>query len=180
MNEAGQAPSSIGSSMEIESASRMDKVTFTAKQLRDLKTQAINQSNDILNITNQMNSALDKGAQNPLFLALMTGNGKLAGGGSADKLSEVQKVLNNLRESLNSAQFQLLEGMISEKGGKDSFAVQSLEAIYKAIKDNNEINKLKQKYPDKKIILKTNDTYPYYSNVVIRNKNNTISIELDD
>ena len=133
MNEAGQAPSSIGSSMEIESASRMDKVTFTSKQLRDLKTQAINQSNDILNITNQMNSALDKGAQNPLFLALMTGNGKLAGGGSADKLSEVQKVLNNLRESLNSAQFQLLEGMISEKGGKDSFAVQSLEAIYKAI-----------------------------------------------
>jgi hypothetical protein len=133
MAEAGQAPSSIGSSMEIESASRMDKVTFTSKQLRDLKTQAINQSNDILNITNQMNSALDKGAQNPLFLALMTGNGKLAGGGSADKLSEVQKVLNNLRESLNSAQFQLLEGMISEKGGKDSFAVQSLEAIYKAI-----------------------------------------------
>jgi len=133
MNEAGQAPSSIGSSMEIESASRMDKVTFTAKQLRDLKTQAIVQSNDILSLTNQMNSALDKGAQNPLFLALMTGNGKLAGGGSADKLSEVQKVLNNLRESLNSAQFQLLEGMISEKGGKDSFAVQSLEAIYKAI-----------------------------------------------
>jgi hypothetical protein len=45
---------------------------------------------------------------------------------------------------------------------------------------NKEINKLKQKFPDKNIILKTNDTYPYYSNVVIRNKNNTISIELDD
>jgi hypothetical protein len=133
MAEAGQAPSSIGSSMEIESASRMDKVTFTAKQLRDLKTQAIVQSNDILSLTNQMNSALDKGAQNPLFLALMTGNGKLAGGGSADKLTEVQKVLNNLKETLNSAQFQLLNGMISEKGAKDSFAVQSLEAIYKAI-----------------------------------------------
>ena len=134
MNEAGQAPSSIGSSMEIESASRMDKVTFTAKQLRDLKTQAIIQSNEILSVTNQMNSALEKGSESPLFLALMSGNGKLAGGnGGADKLSEVQKVLNNLRESLNSAQFQLLEGMISEKGGKDSFAVQSLEAIYKAI-----------------------------------------------
>ena len=133
MAEAGQAPSSIGSSMEIEAASRMDKVTFAARQLKDLKTQAVNQSNDILSLTNQMNSALDKGAQNPLFLALMAGNGKLAGGGSAEKLSEVQKILNNLRETLNSAQFQLLNGMIEEKGAKDSFAVQSLEAIYKAI-----------------------------------------------
>lgn len=133
MAEAGQAPSSIGASMEIEAASRMDKVTFAARQLKDLKTQAVNQSNDILSLTNQMNSALDKGAQNPLFLALMAGNGKLAGGGSAEKLSEVQKILNNLRETLNSAQFQLLNGMIEEKGAKDSFAVQSLEAIYKAI-----------------------------------------------
>ena len=134
MNEAGQAPSSIGSSMEIESASRMDKVTFTAKQLRDLKTQAIIQSNEILSVTNQMNSALEKGSESPLFLALMSGNGKLAGGnGGADKLSEVQKVLKNLQETLNSAQFQLLNGLINEKGGKDSFAVQSLEAIYKAI-----------------------------------------------
>ena len=133
MAEAGRAPSSIGSSMEIEAASRMDKVTFAARQLKDLKTQAVNQSNDILSLTNQMNSALDKGAQSPLFLALMAGNGKLAGGGSAEKLSEVQKILNNLRETLNSAQFQLLNGMIEEKGAKDSFAVQSLEAIYKAI-----------------------------------------------
>lgn len=133
MAEAGRAPSSIGSSMEIEAASRMDKVTFAARQLKDLKTQAVNQSNDILSLTNQMNSALDKGAQNPLFLALMAGNGKLAGGGSGEKLSEVQKILNNLRETLNSAQFQLLNGMIEEKGAKDSFAVQSLEAIYKAI-----------------------------------------------
>ncbi|CAB5218330.1 hypothetical protein UFOVP216_1, partial [uncultured Caudovirales phage] len=135
MTQAGQAPSSIGASMEIESASRMDKVTFAAKQLRDLKTQAVLQANDILSVTNQMNSALEKGSESPLFLALMAGNGKLAGGGNggADKLTEVQKVLKNLQETLNSAQFQLLNGMINEKGGKDSFAVQSLEAIYKAI-----------------------------------------------
>lgn len=135
MTDAGKAPSSIGASMEIESASRMDKVTFAAKQLRDLKTQAILQANDILSVTNQMNSALEKGSESPLFLALMAGNGKLAGGGNggADKLTEVQKVLKNLQETLNSAQFQLLNGLINEKGGKDSFAVQSLEAIYKAI-----------------------------------------------
>ena len=96
LSESAKAPTSIGASMEIEAAKNMDKVTFAAKQLRDLKNQGITQSNELLGVTNQMNKAIDEGAKNPLFLALLAGNGKLAGGGTGtEKLTEVQRVLKD-------------------------------------------------------------------------------------
>ena len=50
-----------------------------------------------------------------------------------DKVSEVQKSLNSLKTEINSAEFKLLNNLITEKGGKDSYAVTVLEAIDKTI-----------------------------------------------
>ena len=42
------------------------------------------------------------------------------------------------------------------------------------------VNKLQEKYPDKKIKINKNIEYPYFRYVVIRNINNFITIDLDD
>ena len=92
--------------------------------------KAVGLKKDIDDLTGSLNANVKSVMDNPFF---SFGGSKKGGGGSEEKLSEVQKILKSLQETLNSAEFQLLNGLINEKGGKDSFAVQSLEAIYKAI-----------------------------------------------
>jgi hypothetical protein len=92
--------------------------------------KAVALKKDIDNLTGSLNENVKSALDNPFF---SFGGSKKGGGGAEEKLSEVQKVLKSLKETLNSAEFELLNGIISEKGAKDSYAVKSLEAIYKAI-----------------------------------------------
>jgi hypothetical protein len=93
--------------------------------------KAVGLKKDIDDLTGSLNANVKSALDNPFFS--FGGSKKGGGGGPENKLSEVQKILKNLQETLNSAEFELLEGIISEKGAKDSYAVKSLEAIYKAI-----------------------------------------------